>query len=228
MAPPAAPRAPVVQSEAVAAPADPSPPRAESVDAGNAVSEPELATAAPRADDDGPVSTAPVVVAQAVDSRAGDDPVLSLSAAAGVCTRLGRAQDRGELALALEDAAQVLDAVGLLVWSWDPRASALRPSLAHGYSESVLARLPIVPSDADNAIAAAFRSAESCVVDGDQNLTGAVVIPLLAPGGCAGVLALELRHGGERREPVRDFATILAAQLVTLVGSPPRAEAVSA
>jgi GAF domain-containing protein len=122
----------------------------------------------------------------------------------------------------------MLDAVGLVVWSWDHRGSALRPSLAHGYSDTVLARLPIVQGDADNAIAAAFRSAEPCVVNGGDDVTGAAVIPLMAPGGCVGVLALELRNGGERRESVRALATIIAAQLVTLLGSAPIAAAASA
>ena len=49
---------------------------------------------------------------------------------------------------------------------------------------------------------------------------------LLTPTGCAGVLALELRHGGERLECVRAAATILAAQLATLVSAPVLAEAV--
>jgi hypothetical protein len=42
------------------------------------------------------------------------------------------------------------------------------------------------------------------------------------------VLALELRHGGERLECVRAAATILAAQLSTLFGAPALAEAVGA
>jgi hypothetical protein len=42
------------------------------------------------------------------------------------------------------------------------------------------------------------------------------------------VLAVELRHGDEQREDVRALATILAAQLVTLVESAPLAEAVNA
>lgn len=153
-------------------------------------------------------------------------PELSLSAAAHLCTRLGQLLDTRELATALEDAATILDAVGLIVWSWDPRATALRASLAHGYSTAALARLPTVARDASNAVAAAFRSAEPCVVTGGDGLTGAVVVPLMGPSGCAGVLALELRNGGEQRESVRAFATILAAQLATLLGSPPLAPAV--
>jgi hypothetical protein len=141
-------------------------------------------------------------------------PELSLAAAAHLCTRLGRVMDPREIALLLAEAATLLDAVGLIVWFSDARTAALTPSLVHGYSDSVLARLTDIPADAGNAVAAAFRSADVCVVDGD-GVTGAVVVPLVGPGGCVGVLAVELPHGSERRESVRAFATILAAQLVT-------------
>jgi hypothetical protein len=43
-----------------------------------------------------------------------------------------------------------------------------------------------------------------------------------------GVLAVELRHGGEQKESVRAVATIFAAQLATFVGSVSLAEAVNA
>ena len=136
--------------------------------------------------------------------------------------------DARDVAPLLEDAARILDAVGLVVWSWEPRARALEPSVAHGYSDAVLAQFPRVRRDSDNAIAAAFRSAETRIVDGAGQATGAVVVPLMAPRGCVGVLALELRDGGEQRESVRAMATIMAAQLANLIGSAPMAEAVNA
>ena len=160
------------------------------------------------------------------DKPVGPDP--ELSAAAHLCTSLGRALDARDIAPLLEDAARILDAVGLVVWSWEPRARALEPSVARGYSDAVLAQFPRVRRDSDNAIAAAFRSAETRIVDSAGQATGAVVVPLMAPRGCVGVLALELRDGGEQRESVRAMATIMAAQLANLVGSAPMAEAVNA
>ena len=155
-------------------------------------------------------------------------PELSLPAAAELCTRLGRIVDRREAAPILEDSVAALDAVGLIVWSWDARAAALRPSFGCGYADTTLARMPRVDPEDDNAIAATFQSAQACVVNSSDEATGAVVVPLMAHSGCVGVLAIELRHGGEKRESVRAFAAILAAQLVTLVGAAPLAEAVSA
>ncbi len=155
-------------------------------------------------------------------------PGLSLPAAAELCTRLGRVMHRREVAPILEDTAVALDAVGLIVWTWDSRASELTPSLAYGYEDEALSRLPRVRPDADNAIATAFQSSRPCIVDGGHQMTGAVAVPLLSHGGCAGVLAIELRCGDEHRSDVLAFAAILAAQLVTLVGSASLAEAVNA
>ena len=153
---------------------------------------------------------------------------ISLSAAAQLCTRLGQVLDMREVALVLEDVAKILDAVGLIVWSWDSRVTALTPWLAHGYSDAVLARFPTVHTDAENATAAAFRSGEASILNGGEGLTGAVVVPLMASSGCVGVLALEFQHGAEQHQSVRAFATIVAAQLVTLFGPVPLAEAVDA
>jgi hypothetical protein len=128
----------------------------------------------------------------------------------------------------LERAARILNAVGLVVWVWDQQATSLKPALAYGYSDELLARLPRVKRDTDNATAASFRSGQECIVNGSDLASGAVVVPLLTPTGCRGVLAVELRRGDEQKESVRALATIFGAQLATLVGSAPLAEAVNA
>jgi len=147
---------------------------------------------------------------------------------AQLCTRLGRALEVYEVTPVLEEAVAVLRAVGLILWVRDQRGRELTPVYAHGYSNETMSQLGSVSRDSDNAIGSAFRNAEARVVDRGEMATGAVVVPLLTPTGCAGVLALELRHGGERLECVRAAAAILAAQLSTLVGIPVMAEAVSA
>jgi len=175
-----------------------------------------------------PVSPKLEPSAPLVREAAGPDIDTDLSAAAHLCTSLGRVLDARDVAPLLEDAAKILDAVGLIVWSWEPRGRALEPAVAHGYSDAMLAQFPRVRRDSDNAIAAAFRSAETRIVNSAGQATGAVVVPLMAPRGCVGVLALELRHGGEQSESVRAMAAMMAAQLANLVGSAPMAEAVNA
>ena len=114
-------------------------------------------------------------------------------------------------------AARTLGAVGVVLWSWDARSAVLRPSIGDGYTQAVMSALPDVPRDAENAVAAAFRRAEICVVNGGGDLTGALALPVMAPVGCVGVLALEFRDGVELRESVRAGAARLAADVVSLV-----------
>ena len=120
----------------------------------------------------------------------------------------------------LGDAARTLGAVGVVLWSWDARSAVLRPSLGEGYPKALLSALPDVPRDAENAVAAAFRRAEMCVVSGGSETTGALALPVMSPLGCVGVLALEFRDGVERRESVRAGAARLAADVVNLVVPP--------
>lgn len=169
------------------------------------------------------------VIAPSLEAAAPERPSIHLAAVAALCTRLALAKQVREVTPVLADAVRLLDAVGLILWTWDRRAAALRPAISHGYSDQVLAQLPRVRPDADNAIAWAFRSADVHVVEGSERATGAVASPLMTPAGCAGVLALELRHGAERSDGVRALAAILAAQLATLVEAPQQlAEAVIA
>ena len=104
-------------------------------------------------------------------------------------------------------------------------ANELMPALTHGYSERVVAQLPRVERDTNNATAAAFRTGRTCVVKGDDVDNGALAVPLMGPAGCAGVLAIELPERREEKESVRAYATILAAQLATLIGTAEPAEA---
>ena len=144
---------------------------------------------------------------------------------AELCTDLARAETAEDVQPLLEETARVLDAVGLIVWVWDPIANELRPALAHGYSDRVLAQLPRVERETNNATAAAFRASTTCVVKSNDVVSGALAVPLLTPAGCAGVLAIELTHRKEDRGSVRALAMIFAAQLAALIGVARPAEA---
>ena len=151
----------------------------------------------------------------AVESRPDVEP--SLPAAARLCGALACVLRPGDARPLLEQASRVIGAAGLLIWRWEPRRLALRPWIGHGYSDAVIAQLPPVVRDDNNAVASAFRGTGTYVVNGGNEMTGALTVPLLAATGCVGVLALEFRNGGEQRESVRAVAEIIAAQLVHLV-----------
>jgi hypothetical protein len=151
-----------------------------------------------------------------------------LPAAAELCKEIGRVLEIGELPPLIERAAAILDAEGLVVWVWDAPRSELKPAVVHGYSDEMRARMSRVRRDGDNATAAAFRTGQLQAVSSTVQVTGALAAPLLTPGGCVGVLAVELRDGRERSESVRALTTMFAAQLATLTGSVPLARAVNA
>jgi transcriptional regulator with XRE-family HTH domain len=140
-----------------------------------------------------------------------------LVAAAQLCTELSRAENTSEMASLLSRAARILDAIGLIVWVSDTQRTELRPALAHGYSDKLLGQLPAVKRDADNATAAAFRSGQMSVVDGIDGASGALAVPLMAPGGCVGVLAIEVQNRSEQIGSVRALVTIFAAQLASWI-----------
>ncbi len=140
-----------------------------------------------------------------------------LEEVAQVCTALGQADSRTDMQPLLGDLARVLDATGLIVWLWDEPPGELRPALVHGYSDRVVAHLPTVKRDADNATAAAFRAGTTCAVAATAQATAALAVPLLDPDGCSGVLAIELQQGIKPAGAVRAIALLLAAALAQVV-----------
>jgi transcriptional regulator with XRE-family HTH domain len=145
---------------------------------------------------------------------------ISIATVADLCTRLAQAGDSEDIEPVLADTAELFDAVGTIVWAWDASRAILTPVLAHGYDSALLARLRGVRRDAANAIATAFRSSKPCVVPGSGDATGALVVPMMGPGGCAGVVAFELQDAAEQDESVVAAARLIAAQLATLVAAP--------
>ena len=140
-----------------------------------------------------------------------------LLAIAQLCTRFSRVDNVSALRELLQEAVGLLHATGLIVWVWDTTAAELRPTLALGYPARVVAQLPPVKPDADNATAAAFRSAQPCAIDGHDSVHGALAVPLMTPAGCSGVLAIELNS--EPTASVRATGMILGAVLSQLVVS---------
>jgi len=137
---------------------------------------------------------------------------------AHLCTDFARVDRADDVPRLLREVAKMMDASGLIVWVWDAAGKELRPAMTHGYSSRVVAQLPGVCREDDNATAAAFRSGQPCVINGSDQCSAALVLPLMAPGGSAGVLAIELQQGRRLTKPIRAVATIFAALMAQLVG----------
>lgn len=171
------------------------------------VSRPEAAS--PPAPDQAP-AVAPVPPAPAMD----------LPAIAALCTDLARVFDITALPAALERAAVLLNASGIVVWVADPDARELAPIVAHGYPRSILTRMGTIDRDAENVTAAAFRTGLVQTVNSDHVSHGAIAAPLVTPAGPVGVMAAEVLDAGERKDETLAIAVIVAAQLATLMGPP--------
>jgi hypothetical protein len=140
---------------------------------------------------------------------------VDLAAAAAVCTDLSRITATSALPGLLGRAAGVLDASGLILWI--SAGEQLFPVMAHGYSNDMLARMNPIARDAENAAASAWRTGQLAVVPAaTTGGLGAIVTPLFGLHSCIGVLSAELRQG-ENSPSVQAVATIIAAQLSTVV-----------
>ncbi|MEO5897360.1 MAG: hypothetical protein ABIS06_16850 [Vicinamibacterales bacterium] len=146
--------------------------------------------------------------------------VPNLDHVAAVCSELARVTDTASLPAILERTAAALDASGIVLWVVDPDGKELAPIVSHGYPASLLSRMGPIARGADNVTAAAFRTGLLQVVGGNKTSSGAIAAPLVNPGGCIGVMSAELRHEGEQQPMRLAVATIVAAQLATLVAPP--------
>ena len=174
-----------------------------------------------------PVQPVAKVQAAPTDTPA---PAVNIGEVATLCNDLARVGDTRALPGLLERAASALDATGVIVWIADPDGRELAPILVHGYPPQLATRLGTIARDADNLTASAYRTGLLQSVKGDAISSGAIAVPLVAPAGCVGVMAAEVKNGGEQQEDLLAAATIVAAQLATLAGPPStraRNEAVS-
>jgi hypothetical protein len=147
-------------------------------------------------------------------------PSLDLAAIAAICSDLARVGDTRAVPNLLERAARTLDAAGIVLWIADPDGRELSPIVVHGYSPQMASRLGTIQREAANVTASAYRTGLMQTVKGDAVSNGAIAAPLVGVGGCLGVMAVEMKNGGEQRETLLAAATIFASQLSTLVGPP--------
>jgi hypothetical protein len=149
------------------------------------------------------------------------EPAVTLAAAAELCTALSRLATTNGLPPLLAKASELLDAPGIILWMG--AGEELFAVTAHGYRPEIIARLGPIARAADNATASAWRTGQATIVSGDAAGSGAVVVPMFGPDTCIGALAVELRNGREHDPATVALASMIAAQLSTLVAGWPAA-----
>jgi CHASE3 domain sensor protein len=145
---------------------------------------------------------------------------VDLAGVAALCVELARIQETRALPRLLERAAGILHANGIVLWIADPDGRELSPIVVHGYSPQLANRFGTIARDAGNVTALAYRTGLLQTMKSDAVSNGAVAAPLVTGTGCVGVMAAEMKDGGEQQEPLLAAASIFASQLATLVGPP--------
>jgi len=145
---------------------------------------------------------------------------VDLGGVAALCVELARIQETRALPRLLERAAGILHASGIVLWIADPDGRELSPIVVHGYSPQLATRFGTIARDAGNVTALAYRTGLLQTMKSDAVSNGAIAAPLVTGTGCVGVMAAEMKDGGEQQEPLLAAATIFASQLATLVGPP--------
>jgi hypothetical protein len=146
---------------------------------------------------------------------------VDLPATAELCTDIARLEAAAGVQGLLERAAGVLRAPGVVLWM--AAGEELFPVAAHGYDLAHLRGLGPIDRSATNATAAAWRDGRLQIVGAEIDGRAAVVAPLLAPGRCVGVLAVEILSPREIEPTVQSVASLIAAQLASVLTAWPAA-----
>jgi hypothetical protein len=140
-------------------------------------------------------------------------------AVAALCTDFARMSESSDINALLARAAAVLDATGIVIWMASADRDTLIPAASTGYDERLFSRIGSIPRGAANLTAAAFRDQTARTSARSGSAAPALAVPLVAPQGAVGVFSAELRDGGDVDPQRVAIASILAAQLSTLLGT---------
>ena len=158
----------------------------------------------------------PVVPVAPVEPRPPSVTVSALQRVGEICADLSTLSDVGALTGALDRAAAVMDASGVIVWIASNDATALSAVASHGFDSKMVSRIGRIPRDSNNLTAAAFRDNIPRVSAVTATAPAALAVALCGPTGPVGVLSVELKSGVPADEARVALATIFAAQLATL------------
>lgn len=155
-------------------------------------------------------------------------PLRSVQAVSEICSDLSSLADTGALSGALDRAATILGASGVIVWIASNDGNSLSPVASHGFDQKLVTRIGRIPRDSANLTAAAFRENVPRVSAATATAPAALAVSLCGPSGPVGVLSAELKPDVPADEARVALATIFAAQLATLANPIPSTPAVPA
>ena len=147
----------------------------------------------------------------------------SVQTVSEICADLSSLGDTGALSGALDRAATVLGASGVIVWIASNDGNSLAPVASHGFDQKLVTRIGRIPRESANLTAAAFRENVPRVSAATSTAPAALAVSLCGPSGPVGVLSVELKPDVPADDSRVALATIFAAQLATLANPIPSA-----
>lgn len=168
--------------------------------------------------------TAPLAPPAPVAPLAPSEPSVSVStlrSISEICADLSTLSDTGALSGALDRAAALLDASGVIVWVASNDGGSLSPVASQGFDQKLVSRIGRIARDAANLTALAYRENGARVSAATATAPAALAVSLCGPSGPLGVLSVELKPGFPADEGRVMMASIFAAQLATLASPLP-------
>lgn len=139
---------------------------------------------------------------------------IDVNASAELCMAIARVVTPTDLETLLRRSAHVLGAAGVTLWVGS--GEELLAVLVHAEGKHHGSGGPLTRT-ADHGAARAWRRATLQTQPADGGSPGSLFAPLIGPGGCSGVLAVDFQNGRESDQLVRAVTVMIAAQLSTVV-----------
>ena len=146
---------------------------------------------------------------------------VDLTPLAAACEALARISDGAKLPGVLDAVRPTLGARGLAVWLAD--GASLRIAASSGYDPRVVERFPVLSATDDTPTSQAFAKVAPVRTPPRTTQPAAVAVPIVGARGTTGVLSFEMANGRDASTEVVAAATIVAAQLASLLEPVPAA-----
>lgn len=148
---------------------------------------------------------------------------VDLTPLAAACESLARISDGAKLPGVLDAVRPTLGARGLAVWLADAPGETLTVAASSGYDPRIVERFPVLSTLDDTPTSQAFAKVAPVRTPPRTTQPAAVAVPIVGARGTTGVLSFEMANGRDASTEVVAAATIVAAQLASLLEPAPAA-----
>lgn len=162
-------------------------------------------------------------MAPGTEARVIEKARVDLTPLAAACGALARVSDGATLPGVLDAVRPTLGARGLAVWLVDGAGERLQVVASSGYDPRLVERFPALRVSDDTPTSQAFARVAPVRTPPRATQPAAVAVPIEGASGATGVLSFEMANGRDTSADVVAAATIVAAQLATLL-EPARAD----